>query len=183
MQWFYEFDGEKVGPVPAKTIRHLARHGAIRPETQLWTDDSSDPVFANRIRDLFPTPPAAHQGLKLVADLMCTALNACRDGTEDKLEDHQPPISACFPFADTHVLLEYSVSEVEPITVSDSLRRKSHKEIRQLYQVVVEAELCYRTSHRTKLDHLKNSKVGRKNEPLRYLAREFADGSWMFDLD
>ncbi len=51
--WFYEYEGRKVGPIPAETLFHLARRGIIQRQSRLWRGDESAPAFAGTVDGLF----------------------------------------------------------------------------------------------------------------------------------
>lgn len=52
-EWFYEFDGEKIGPIPSVTLRQLAELGGISPQTKIWKSGMDTPVPASRVKELF----------------------------------------------------------------------------------------------------------------------------------
>ena len=186
MHWFYEVDGQKVGPVPAKTIRQLARKGVIQPQTSLWSGAAEKPIQARRVHDLFASDePTPNPEIQRASEIMSVALAACRDDKEDLLDEHEPPITAFHPFASTHVLLDYKVACVEevpppPITTVKT-RGIAEKPVQRTFKIVVETELCFRTTHRTKISELRQTTPGHKNDSFTYRAREFVDGRWEID--
>ena len=68
IEWFYEVDGVRKGPLQPGELKSLADAGTIKPDTPVWREGMSQPAAAKAIRGLFantaPTasvspPPAA----------------------------------------------------------------------------------------------------------------------------
>ena len=55
VEWFYELDGFRRGPVASGELKKLAESGAITPDTLIWRDGLEEQVKAGAVRGLFPT--------------------------------------------------------------------------------------------------------------------------------
>jgi len=58
-EWYYQLDGEDIGPVPFDTIKELARSGTLTPDTQIRDAVSGMLLPAKAIGGLFPDLPSA----------------------------------------------------------------------------------------------------------------------------
>ncbi|QDU81168.1 hypothetical protein Pla110_29060 [Polystyrenella longa] len=57
-EWYYQQDGEEIGPVPFEQIKDLARSGQLSPEDQIRDAVSGMLLPAKSIGGLFPAPTA-----------------------------------------------------------------------------------------------------------------------------
>ena len=55
--WFYLEDGQRIGPVDAKSLKALAQSGQLGPKDYVWTEGMPDWKEAIRIKGLFPKGP------------------------------------------------------------------------------------------------------------------------------
>ncbi len=59
IEWFYEQEGSRRGPVGSGALKRLAESGVITPDTRIWREGLSDWVSAKVIRGLFAANPVA----------------------------------------------------------------------------------------------------------------------------
>lgn len=52
-QWFYQIDGEKVGPATSPQLRQLVDEGQIQTTTLVWREGIADWIEAQRVKGLF----------------------------------------------------------------------------------------------------------------------------------
>jgi len=186
--WFYEYNGEKVGPIPSETLKHLAAHGAITPETHIWRSDRQAPVLASRVKNLFPeiveAVVAEDDATDTIVLYLTAALNACRDEDEDRLKGHAPPIHAIHPFSISEILLDFTIERVRelPVPAYDPLLplHQQTKPVRQMFEATVRVILCHRPSYRTTLGEIRRMQPGRREDIVVYECKEFKDGEWIF---
>lgn len=63
VEWFYELDGFRRGPVTPAALKQLADSGQITPETRIWKEGLSDWAKAGAVRGLFAAAsPTATRG-------------------------------------------------------------------------------------------------------------------------
>src|SRR5262245_29888764 len=56
---FYVARGSKrLGPFSAAQLKAFAAEGQIRPTDPIWREGMANPVPANKVKNLFPDPPA-----------------------------------------------------------------------------------------------------------------------------
>ena len=187
--WFYEYDGRRTGPVPSETLRHLAYHGAISPETNVWKGGMDTPVPASQVKNLFRDVVEASvvresHANETVTQYLQEALDACRDEDEDRLKAHAPPIAAIHPFSISGILLDYEIVEIRrvPTPVFDSSLppERQTKPVRQMYEATVRVTLCQRPNYRASLEEIRQLQPGRHEETVIYQCKEFNDGEWLF---
>jgi len=89
--WFYERDGEKIGPIPGKTLRDLAACGAITPTTNVWKSEMLRPVPASRVSGLFPVVAQAESTAE-ASGIDATVAGTVRElPVARRLNEAQPP--------------------------------------------------------------------------------------------
>ena len=76
--WFYEFNGSHVGPISSSELRHLAREGAVNPETPVKKGDGNwtiaakvkglDQLFENR--NLNPPPSQTSTEFESIVEII-----------------------------------------------------------------------------------------------------------------
>jgi hypothetical protein len=188
-QWFYERDGQKHGPVPAATLRHLAECGGLTPATNVWQGDMKAPVPAVRVKNLFPNAVLTPQNnspepTRTVADYLTETLNACRDEDEDRLKNHVPRLMSIHPFSIGWILLEFEIMKIvklpTPIHDPSLPLGQRTKPVRQLFDATVSVVLCTRPKYRGSLDEVRRLQVGRREDVVVYECKEFMDGDWIF---
>lgn len=188
-EWFYEYDGKKVGPIPDATLRHLARHGAISPQTNVWKTGMDAPVSASRVKNLFANIVEASivsesSPNETVTQYLIESLEACRDEDQDRLKQHTPALHAMHPFTVSSILLDYEILSVRqlPTPIQDSATppEKRTKPVRQMFEATVHVVLCQRPNYRTTLHEIRRLQPGRREETIVYECKEFKDGDWLF---
>ena len=55
VEWFYELDGFRRGPVASGELKKIADSGAVTPETLIWRDGLEERLKAGAVRGLFAT--------------------------------------------------------------------------------------------------------------------------------
>jgi|GEM_PF-2936898 len=188
-EWFYEYDGKKIGPIPDATLRHLASHGAISPETNVWKTGMDAPVHASRVKNLFTdiveaSIVEAATPSETVTSYLGEAFEACRDEDEDRLKQHAPSIHTIHPFSVSSILLDYQILSVRqlpaPIQDSSAPPDQRTKPVRQMFEATVHVVLCDRPNYRASLDEIRRLQPGRREETIVYECKEFKDGDWIF---
>jgi hypothetical protein len=178
--WFYEYQGKRVGPVPAKTIRHLAAHAAIHPHTRLWPSEQSDPVLASNISNLFKQPAPKDEAESQAADVLAEVLLACRDEDQQRLSERVPPIHALHSFSARSILLSFQVLGVSETPERLLKESTTTKKVSRIFECLVSVELCDRPNYATTLESVRLLKPGRRDETIVYIAKHFVDESWIF---
>ena len=56
-QWFYGHDDIRLGPFSSRELRDLATAGKIRPTDNVWKAGVEKSVVAEKVKNLFPSPP------------------------------------------------------------------------------------------------------------------------------
>lgn len=189
-EWFYEYEGEKHGPVPPQTLKHLARHGAIVAETRIWKVGVASPVQASRIKNLLPVaevstkasiPSVQHE---TVGSYLQQVLEAIRDEDDRRWETAAPPLHVYSSFSTQWILLEYEVQSIKqlpsPIINEDTPPTKRTKPVRQLFEATVRVVVCERPNYRGSLAEIRHLAPGRREQTVTYECKEFQDGMWLF---
>jgi hypothetical protein len=182
--YFYECDGEKVGPVPAATLGHLLKTGVITQQSKIWLPNSDNPTLASQLPDTTfigelanrqdaPSPvDVAMSYLKEVLDAYC-------EERADLLSEQSPlNLGLLDDFSVGHVLIDYQIL---------SLAERPHhppepgvRPIRRFFQAIVELGLCERPSTRESLANLRRTRPGFHRKITVFEGREFDDGTWLF---
>lgn len=188
--WFYEYDGQRHGPVSSDTLRHLAKHGAIAPSTRIWKDGVGTAALASQVKNLFsgerqgvasPKPT----GQETVHGYLSQVLDAVRDEDEARLKASVPPLHAlmlCDSIAS--ILLDYNIRSIEmlPVPPDDPSAPASQrtKPVRQIFRAQVAAVLCVRPNVPTSMDVIRRTQPGRREQTFVIGCKEFMDGAWLF---
>jgi hypothetical protein len=188
--WFYEYDGQRHGPVNSSTLRHLAKHGAIIPSTRIWKDGVEAAAQASQVKNLFSSVSRAVASRETadhetVCDYLKQVLDAVRDDDEARLKASAPPLHAmmlCDSIAS--VLLDYEVLAIESMPVPpenpNAPASQRTKPLRQLFKAKVSAVLCARPKTPTPVDVIRRTQLGRREQIFLIGCKEFADGEWLF---
>jgi hypothetical protein len=155
--YFYECDGEKVGPVPAATLGHLLKTGVITQQSKIWLPNSDNPTLASQLPDT-----------TFIGELA------------NRQDAEQSPLNLGLldDFSVGHVLIDYQIL---------SLAERPHhppepgvRPIRRFFQAIVELGLCERPSTRESLANLRRTRPGFHRKITVFEGREFDDGTWLF---
>jgi hypothetical protein len=179
--WYYEYGGKKIGPVPGETLRHLADHSAIKPDTSVWRDGMDTPVAASKIKNLFP---ASAGDIDVARTYLSTVLDAVMDEDEARLEHHDPHLMFFHASTVSGVLVAYKILSIVPKTppiFDPSLSAgEQTKPVRQLFDANVRATFCDRPHYACSLAELREKLPGRRDEVMLLKCKQFTDGDWIF---
>jgi hypothetical protein len=192
-EWFYEYDGKKIGPIPSETLRHLARHGAISKTSPVWKQGMSASVHAEKVKGLFDSSldstsstvtDSASQGEPAVIKYLRAVLDACCDDDTGNLMKGSPSLGFVNPWSVAKVLLSYEIGSLEqlptPVVDMSLPLGKRTKPVKSMFQVTVHAVLCVRPAYATTMAEVRKAQPGRHEEDEALICKEFEDGSWVF---
>ena len=66
-QWYYSQVGNRIGPVSSRELRDRADEGKIQHSDTIWKEGTDQGMLANRVKNLFPPPPAGPPAASAVA--------------------------------------------------------------------------------------------------------------------
>lgn len=186
-KWFYEYAGEKLGPVPQQTVVHLARHGAIGPRTRVWNGEDATPTELEQLSFLQalrlnegPECPATAPSLS-VRDILQRALDAVRDHAEDSLQQAKPTIWHCatrFSGANRVALIEYRIPAVEQLGIESFRSTAGSKTPLRVYRAVVCAFVCAPVTWEATVEELRKHGKEKREISIEYECIEWKDGGW-----
>lgn len=191
-EWYYDYDGQKIGPIPSETLLHLARHGAISRTSAVWKHGMSASVAAEKVRGLFaPSSGSASQATtnetsppeSPATRYLRAVLDACCEDDTGSLMRGTPSLGFINPWS-AKVLLSYKVGNVEqlptPVVDMSLPIGKRTKPVKAMFQATVHAVLCSRPAYATTLAEVRKAQPGRHEEDELLICKEFEDGSWVF---
>lgn len=186
-KWFYEYAGEKLGPVPQQTVVHLARYGAIGPRTRVWNGEDATPTELEHLSFLEPT--RSHEGPECwatdpsmsVRDILQRALDAVLDHTEDSLLQAKPTISHItmrFSGMKRVALIEYRIPAVEQLGIETFRATAGSKTPLRVYIAVVVAFVCNPLGWDATVEELRKHGKEKREVLIEYECIEWKDGGW-----
>ncbi len=192
-EWFYEYEGKKVGPIPSETLRHLARHGAILRQSIIWKSGVAGSFPADKIRGLFDSaaigtgvesdgvPSEAEQP---VLKYLREVLDACCADADGDLMSKTPQLGFIAPWPPSKGLLAYDVRDLRqlptPVVDMSLPLGKRTKPVAVMFQAKVHVVLCVRPSHPTTVAEVHRLQPGRHEDDVELICKNFDDGSWIF---
>lgn len=185
--WFYEYAGEKCGPVSQCTIAHLAKHGAIGAHARIWTDDGGLAVAAEELAWLRPHLAAlddssrGKESADRVRSVLARVLDAVRNHAVEELGQRSPPIvliASCFDGTAGVALIDYRVIAVEQVAPEVNGGGAGSGMTAARFNAVVRASVCKRKSWRATVEELQKSGTDKRDAEFVFECIERKDGSW-----
>ena len=94
VEWFYELDGFRRGPVASGELKKIADSGAVSPETLIWRDGLEEWVKAGAVRGLFATTSPTAVRSQLAAPAQSTATPAAQPAPPQPRPQYASPPAA-----------------------------------------------------------------------------------------